>query len=262
MYWIYDKNTHSMIRSETDVRTNEPVALYDTVNGLVYLLQYIQVWDDDGMYNINDKVKLDPKTTEVKYLKELASYFEEYNEKEDILWTSDVTDTFPDPYKRNTPPIIRASLIYLLKHPVTYMLNKVAHQKKRNCIREMHNIINKGDGDLTVKRASELLGYYGYSFEDLINPMLLKTKPKPEEWSYDLAYDEVPIFTRAVLTLYCNSQAEPDNTMSIAKYRQKLQETLNFAAKGNELSSKKASQLLSLVGKSVQDVFRPSLRVD
>lgn len=263
-YWIYDKNTKSMILSDSDMRTKDQVALYHVKDKLVYLLQYIQVENVDGKYKIGDNI-YDPKDMEIKHLKEIASIFDEFNEDKDILWKSDVTDTFPDPYKRNVPPIIRATLLYLIKHPCTYMLSKIDHQKKRNCIREMSSIIQKGEGDLTVKRASEFLSYYGYEFKDLINPILLKSDEMLKNTDALFSFvnlEDAPIFTRSVLVLYYNSEVDVGRNISVERYRQKLDEIIKFINKKTEISSKKANQLLALVGKSVNDVFRHSLRID
>ena len=111
--------------------------------------------------------------------------------------------------------------------------------------------------DLTVNRANELLSYFNYSFEDL----LIADYIHSDNWSFDVNQNKVPIFTRAVLNLFAQTETDYKKYNKEVNVKVILREVLSNVAKNREITSAKAEQLLSVVGKSVFDVFKSSLNV-
>ena len=145
------------------------------------------------------------------------------------------------------------------------MLTKEDHQRKRNIIREIWSILDNNKDkeallkhDMTARRVDELMKYHNYTIEDLILPGLLKDN----DWVYDIDETKVKPFTKAVLNLYNKAKIEYKNvTAKEDTFKTKLRDALEVAVKGRDISSYKANELLSLVGKSVYDIFRPVLTV-
>ena len=59
--------------------------------------------------------------------------------------------------------------------------------------------------------------------------------------------------------MYAKTQTELRKYKKEAEFKTKIKEILTFAEKKKEITSYKANDFLSLVGKSVFDVFKPGL---
>ena len=211
------------------------------------------------IYSLDEVEVLDSKELSQK------EPFKDFNERLDILWFSNIEDSLPDPYTMHLPPLMQVACTYLIKYPNGFMLTKEDHQRKRNIIREMWSVIENNKDkdtlikhDMTASRVNELMKYHNYSLTDLILPNLLKD----DDWVYDTDVSKIKPFSKAVLNLYNKAKIEYRNTTAKEDtFKTKLRDALAVASKGREITSYKANELLSLVGKSVYDVFRPGLVV-
>jgi hypothetical protein len=265
-YWIVDENK-KLILSDEDIRPKEDFVLFIPKKKRSYFLKY------STMYNHKGKIKMYGGETytldevEILDIKELSQkeMFKNFNERVDVLWFSNIEETLPNPYVMPLPPLMQVACTYLVKYPNGYMLTKEDHQRKRNIIREIWSILDNNKDkeallkhDMTASRVDELMKYHNYTIEDLILPGLLKDN----DWVYDIDETKVKPFTKAVLNLYNKAKIEYKNvTAKEDIFKTKLRDALEVAAKGRDISSYKANELLSLVGKSVYDIFRPVLTV-
>lgn len=257
-YWIVNEESRKMELSDEPRRPKSDWFLFSSKRNTTCILKYTDLPDHNGRIMIFGELYL-PEEVELLTLKELRKkpVYSDFNEEKDILWFSDIEDTLPNPWlsRPDLPPIIWITCAQIIKYPNGYMLPKQDHQKKRNIIREIWATIERKNADITVGRADELLKYCNYKFEDVLNPMYVYS----DEWAYDLKQEEVPLFTRAVLNLYAKTQTELRKYKKEAEFKTKIKEILTFAEKKKEITSYKANDFLSLVGKSVFDVFKPGL---
>lgn len=259
-YWVVNKD-RKLELSEEKIFPKEELFLYDSKTNMVTLLRYTELKDFNGKIKPFGK-SMDPKDAVILTLEELRKkpLFEDYDEEKDILWfASGFEDALPDPYAMELPPIVKVTCAQIVKYPNGYMLPKEEHQKKRNIIREIWAMVNKKSTtvDLTVNRANELLSYFNYTFEDLLIADYLHS----DTWAFDVSQNKVPVFTRAVLNLFAQTETDYKKYNKEINVKVILREVLSNVSKNREITSAKAEQLLSVVGKSVYDVFKASLNV-
>ena len=259
-YWIVGKDKKLKLSNER-IPSEEELYLYDEKTNMVTSLKYTVLKDYNGKIKPFGKA-ISPEDAVILNLEELRKkpLFEDFDEDRDILWfASGFEDSLPDPYTVKLPPIVKVTCVQIIKYPNGYMLPKEEHQKKRNIIREVWVMIDGKSTtvDLTVNRANELLSYFNYSFEDLLIYDYLHN----DNWAFDIEQDKVPIFTRAVLNLFTQSESEYKKYNKDVNTRSIIKEILSNVSKGREITSTKAEQLLEFVGKSVFDVFKPTLNV-
>lgn len=259
-YWIVGKDKKFKLSDER-IPSEEELYLYDEKSNIITSLKYTVLQDFNGKIKPFGKA-INPEDAVILNLEELRKkpLFEDFDEDKDILWfASGYEDSLPDPYMVKLPPIVKVTCAQIVKYPNGYMLPKEEHQKKRNIIREIWAMVDGKSTtvDLTVNRANELLSYFNYTFEDL----LLYDYLHSDDWAFDINQNKVPIFTRAVLNLFAQTETDYKKHNKDVNVKTILREIMSNVSKGREITSTKADQLLEVVGKSVFDVFKPALNV-
>lgn len=99
---------------------------------------------------------------------------QDYQSSENIL-IKDVKGKLPDPFKDKLAPFTAAVVLACLTKSKEVALPSSEHQKKMNIQRQIKLLVGTDD-EISVKKAIELLGYYGLGITDILSSDLIVTK--------------------------------------------------------------------------------------
>lgn len=91
------------------------------------------------------------------------------------MFIKDANHKLPDPYTTKLPPFTSAVIMACLKKEKQIPLTKEEHQSKLTIIRSIKSLIGT-DNELSIKKASELLGYYGLTINVLLKDEYITNK--------------------------------------------------------------------------------------
>ena len=90
-----------------------------------------------------------------------------HNENDELLMIKDANHKLPDPYNEKLPPFTSAVVMACKNSDKGIALTKDEHQRKLNIIRIICGLVG-GDTEITIRKAEELLGYYGLEIHDIL----------------------------------------------------------------------------------------------
>lgn len=94
---------------------------------------------------------------------------------DDKLILKNSSHKLPDPYKERLAPFASAVVMACLTQAKSIALTKEEHQNKLSIIRMIRGLVGT-DTDITLKKAEELLHYYGLEIKDLLKDELVVNK--------------------------------------------------------------------------------------
>lgn len=171
--WHYLKVNDDLSVSVTDEPFNDSRYAFKTVEGAIFPCEThaaIVLSDDlcsiGGFNHFIDSIKginLDD-----------VSGLQDYQSSENIL-IKDVKSKLPDPFKDKLAPFTAAVVLACLTKSKKVALASSDHQKKMTIQRQIKLLVGTGD-EISVKKAIELLGYYGLNITDVLSSDLIITK--------------------------------------------------------------------------------------
>lgn len=93
-------------------------------------------------------------------------------EQNEALMMKDTKHKLPDPYKDKLAPFTSAVVMACRKYEKPIALTKAEHQAKLGIVRIIKGFVGT-DNEISLKKAEELLGYYGLSINSIIKDELV-----------------------------------------------------------------------------------------
>lgn len=146
---------------------------FRTLEGVIYPCElYLAVVLSDEICSI------DSRNHYIEHLKAVkmddVQSLQQYQETDNVF-VKDVKNKLPDPYTEKLAPFTTAVVLACLKYAKSTALTSEQHQKKMNIQRHIRTLIGS-DEEISLKKASELLSYYGLDISVLLKSDLAIVK--------------------------------------------------------------------------------------